>query len=296
MTAVIIMGFVNVIVLTTLIMIFLFNGLHIIETWNITLIQMNNIIEAILIAFSITFGTIAVFITPLADIITPFFSGARKMIPSERTLLEDTVDKANSKFAEFLNKQKIKLNIMIKDSPELNMAAVGRHTVIINRGFYESFENEIIEGVVSHELSHLYNKDSLYSCILWSMMGITFILLSILIFITCTSYAVSRFMNNGYLVFIGLFLQVIAALAGAIFLMYAGVFIIFNMFIKISQRKKELRADKEACIAGYSEELKFFLENIKNTDYQKKNIIKKLFNTHPKVIVRIGRIETFNEA
>lgn len=59
--------------------------------------------------------------------------------------------------------------MFISPSPQLNAFATGRDphhaAVCVNQGLYESLTNEELEGVLGHELQHVYNRDILVGSI-----------------------------------------------------------------------------------------------------------------------------------
>lgn len=59
--------------------------------------------------------------------------------------------------------------LFISPSPQLNAFATGRDpehaAVCVNRGLYESLTNDELEGVLGHELQHVYNRDILVGSI-----------------------------------------------------------------------------------------------------------------------------------
>jgi heat shock protein HtpX len=71
--------------------------------------------------------------------------------------------------------------LYISPSPQLNAFATGRNpkngVVCVNRGLYEALSRDELEGVIGHELQHVYNRDILVSSVA-AILGAAIIVLA----------------------------------------------------------------------------------------------------------------------
>src|SRR3989338_5502503 len=70
--------------------------------------------------------------------------------------------------------------IYIIESPQINAFATGRNpkhaAIAVTRGALEKLQNEELEGVLAHELSHIGNRDILVSTVAVALAGVVAIL------------------------------------------------------------------------------------------------------------------------
>jgi Zn-dependent protease with chaperone function len=190
------------------------------------------------------------------------------------------------------------VHLYIKNSSEINayaVASLGSKAVVITRGMIDHYlvlcpEPKMflsaIRSIISHEMSHLINKDFLPS------------------FITMTNQKVTNFVSRVLrFVFFGIAnLVSIFPYGGrsSAFLMSAGynffnsVFTFFNSFIvyniydflsKFTSRSIEYRCDMQASKAFGGKNMSFALSMLGVNGYFT------IFSTHPKTISRIKKIE-----
>jgi heat shock protein HtpX len=71
--------------------------------------------------------------------------------------------------------------LYLSPSPQLNAFATGRNpkngVVCVNRGLYEALSRDELEGVIGHELQHVYNRDILVSSVA-AILGAAIIVLA----------------------------------------------------------------------------------------------------------------------
>ena len=147
--------------------------------------------------------------------------------------------------------------IYLIDSPQINAFATGRdpkHAAIaITVGAIQKLENEELEGVLAHEISHIGNRDILISTVVVVMAGLIAILSDIILRATFYgSFGRSRDDrgSGGIMLVIGLLAAVLAPLAATIIRLAVS-------------RKREFLADATgALLTRYPEGLANALEKI----------------------------------
>ena len=194
--------------------------------------------------------------------------------------------------------------IYLIDSPQINAFATGRNpkhsAVAVTTGAIQKLENEELEGVLAHELSHVGNRDILVSTIVVVMAGLVSILSDIILRAAFHgSFGGDRDNRGGggILLLIGLLAAILAPIAATI--------------IQLSvSRKREFLADASgALLTRYPDGLAGALEKIRNDQIPMKsaynatahlfisnpfkgkegaNWFTKLFMTHPPLEERIG--------
>ncbi|MDP2703828.1 MAG: M48 family metallopeptidase [bacterium] len=187
---------------------------------------------------------------------------------------------------------------------QINAFATGRdpqHAAIaVTRGALERLENEELEGVLAHELSHVGNRDILVSTIAVILAGVISLLADF--FLRSMIFGGFRGRSNngnagGYLMLIGIALSILAPI-GAMLIQFA------------ISRKREFLADASGAlltrypeglakalekIAGDSQPMKFAAHDSTahlwiSSPYKKKSWFHKLFMTHPPVVERINAL------
>lgn len=137
----------------------------------------------------------------------------------------------------------------------------------------KNFNNNIVKGIIAHELAHVYNKDTefkfLYDMIYYRISTIEIVALIFLI--------INYIMNaNLYLIPI---------------ILFNFLAIIFTAFVYSNiQQKKEFLADFNAVKLSSKEIMIQTLEQLKSIEKPRKKIFT-LFSSHPCILKRIKRIE-----
>lgn len=231
-----------------------------------------------------------------SDKIVLSLSGARPIEKSEHPLLYRTVE--NLCIGVGLSMPKI----YIMEERALNAFATGRDprhsAVVVTRGLLERLEDEELEGVIAHELSHIRNYDIRVMTLAAVLAGAVVILADI--FLRSMRFGGSsrrRRGGAGVLLLIGLVLALLSPL--------------FAQLIKLAiSRQREYLADSSAALlTRYPEGLAKALEKIGADKIPLRNVseatahlyiknplrkgfLASFFLTHPPIEERVGRLRT----
>lgn len=192
--------------------------------------------------------------------------------------------------------------VHIIDSPALNAFATGRDpkhaSIAFTTGIIKALENEELEGVVAHELSHVQNYDIRVMTIVVVLVGTLSLLADF--FVRARFYGAGRRDSgggkaSGALAIIGLVLLLISP-------------IVANLIKLAISRKREFLADASgSMLTRYPEGLARALEKISQSKQPlqsanaatahlfisnpfKKHSISGLFSTHPPIEERVKRL------
>jgi heat shock protein HtpX len=194
--------------------------------------------------------------------------------------------------------------VHIIDSMALNAFATGRDpehaSIALTTGIIEALENEELEGVIAHELSHIKNYDIRVMTVVVVLVG-TIALLSNIFFRARLFGGSRRESNNG-----GGQLGTILAIAGLVLLILSPI---ISELIKLAiSRKREFLADASgSLLTRYPEGLARALEKISHSSAKlekvnsatahlfianpfKSSKVKSMFSTHPPVAERISAL------
>ena len=190
--------------------------------------------------------------------------------------------------------------IYVSGELQINAFATGRNpkraAIVVTQGTLERLENEELEGVLAHELSHIGNRDILVSTVAVILAGVISLLADF--FIRSLVFGGRGRGNNragGPLILLGIVLSILAPFAA--------------MLVRLAiSRKREFLADASgALLTRYPEGLAKALEKISNDDTKmqfaahdatahlcldapykgKVSWLHKLFMTHPPINERI---------
>ncbi len=190
--------------------------------------------------------------------------------------------------------------IYLIESPQINAFATGRdpkHAAIaVTTGALQKLENEELEGVLAHELSHIGNRDILISSVVVVLAGLIAILSDWFLRMSFWNHSDNNRNGGALILALGLVAAILAPLAA--------------MLIQLAvSRKREFLADASgALLTRYPEGLANALEKIGAEEIpmryahaatahlfisnpfrgkEKTNWFTKLFMTHPPIQERI---------
>lgn len=194
--------------------------------------------------------------------------------------------------------------IYLIDSPQINAFATGRNpehsAIAITTGAVQKLENEELEGVLAHEMSHIGNRDILISTVVVVMAGVIAILSDIILRATFYgSLGGSRDNKGGggaIVLIVGLIAAILAPLAATI------------IRLAVSRKREYLADASGALLTRYPEGLARALEKIGSDQNQMRfahngtahlfisnpfkgkegmNWFARLFQTHPPIDERV---------
>jgi len=231
------------------------------------------------------FGCAIFVVTPPGQALLRFTLGFRQPIGSESQRLQPLLDGLSDKVTE-LSGRDLKPVLYMVDDPAPNAMAVGGHSVGVTRGLLDTFDDAEIQGILAHELGHLYYRDSRQGAAMYGAFWPTLLVHRLLSFILPMIAPTSLFS----LLLIGMFyLLLLGILWGIIIILW-----LWNLVINLLSRRQEYRADAFAAELGLRDEMIRGLEKLSVMDYGKKGLIARLQDAHPNIMSRIGRLERVN--
>lgn len=192
--------------------------------------------------------------------------------------------------------------VYIIDSPSLNAFATGRDpehaSIAVTSGLLTALENEELEGVLAHELSHIKNFDIRFMMLVIVLIGVVTLLADWFLRWSWFGRSHNQRGNNQVFVLVGLILALLSPL--------------FAQLIKLAiSRKREFLADASgALLTRYPEGLARALEKIdksatlpqagKATAHlfianPLQSNFAGVFSTHPPITERIARLRQMGD-
>lgn len=189
--------------------------------------------------------------------------------------------------------------VYIIEDDAMNAFATGRSpryaSIALTTGIINGLENEELEGVIAHELSHIQNYDIRFMTLVASLLGTLMIIVDWGLRIGCGRDSDSN--SNGLLALIGILFVLLAPLIGEL------------IKLAISRRREYLADASGSLMTRYPEGLANALQKIKEQDKplqhasnaiahlffaspfgQSKKIMQRLFSTHPPIDDRIVKL------
>ena len=174
------------------------------------------------------------------------------------------------------------------DSMAVNACAIGRKTIAVTRGAMETLSAEELQGIIAHELGHIYNGDT--KAILLATVGNGLFAVYVMIckkILTIFEITALIAENSG-----------ITAILLKLFRFMINISLFFFMYIgqaimAINSRKNELMADEFAYSIGLGDELVEALYLLQGMSMSRDvKLYQKILVSHPNIAKRIGRLES----
>ena len=220
-------------------------------------------------------------------------SGARTAIDKEKRQLNPVINHVQNTIKENLKIPPIDLHVMVIDDPIPNALAIGKNTLIVSRGLYETANEEELCGVIAHELGHLHHGDSQKLAVAWGVSVISLSIAFLANLLMIVTGAVNKMGPKGDA---GLLINLFA-FAFNLFGLFLMMFVwigngVFKLAMLYQGRKQEHLADEFAVKSGFGGGLLSFLDKIKDLHWEgQRGLISMMYATHPPVMNRIGNVE-----
>lgn len=243
--------------------------------------------KVILIIYVIS---IFVALSPIGEWILCLLAGAQKMTRVDmRNRMVPIVARVHNK-ALFKTPDMTKIiNIKVMYDPNPNAFALGRHTICVTEGLFD-LSDDMIEGIVAHEVGHLANH---HTDIQLLIGGGNFIIASVILVMKVLSAlltfigALFSFSRDDSAHTCGCVFSIVGIICSVLVLLWTKFCMLFLMW---SSRANEYVADKYAMEIGYGYELAAALDSI-GTGMPQSTLMKALYSTHPETHDRIGRLQ-----
>ncbi|MBQ8514944.1 MAG: M48 family metalloprotease [Ruminococcus sp.] len=184
------------------------------------------------------------------------------------------------------------IELCMIDNMTVNAMAIGKRTIAVTKGAMETFSEEELKAVLAHEVAHILHGDTLAS--LYAIVGNGIFTVYILI--------------NRFFLFLLDLIDSSASRRRNIFsliltftrFIFETMIYLFSFLMQIAMsansRISEYRADKFAYDIGYDSDMieaLYLLEKISLGDNS--TIIQKMIASHPRITLRINRLEWIDE-
>lgn len=285
--AIIMIGALNSVLLTFLIVLTYFKGYEYIVDKSI-FFTMTDVCAAFAFSVMIVSFLVFLFSTRFNDLFFNFVRRHRNPIKREQDRLYPLIEEIQNNIENKLHKKRIKMSLKIKDEDCYCSSAVGVKTITINRKIYEDYNDTVLKAVLAQEIAHIYNREGCKTGILAILSVLFTVFLGSIWLITAVAWNHGKESKSNT---ISLAAFIIAALAAGLVLCGLLGYFIFHLSLKLSYRSMYYRSDQFVISLGYKDGLMKYIESNKDDDYSLNSWVMQILNLAPKKILRIGNIE-----
>lgn len=254
---------------------------------------------------TITAYTISIIfsLSPAGELFFRYLKGTRKVLTREERerltpIFQEVYENAKKQNSSLHSN----IDILIIDRNYINAFAFGKKSIAITSLAFETFSDEELKGVLSHEFGHLSNGDT--CSLLLTEIGNGFFTIFILLahvftFVTnaVTDYkkqdVKSKSDNKTNAILVIFILQALKLLINIFITLFLGL---GRILLAINDKQQEFLADKFASKCGYTQELIDALYILKKVNIPPNmTLLERLQTTHPNLAIRIARLESLQE-
>lgn len=249
--------------------------------------------KSFLIVFIIYAISLIIALSPLGEKILRLLNRVRPLETNrEKEYLQPLFDEVYDRVKEQYNNL-MKIEVCVIDNMTVNAMALGRNTVAVTKGAMQTFTEEELKAVIAHELAHLVHGDTM--AYIYAIIGNGIFSVFVLLARLCLlffEYLKSN-LTGKHSIFSAFMLLFKLYFEFCIWFMSFG----FQVILSVNSRKTEFRADKFSYLLGYDSDMieaLYLLEKISLGDNS--SIIQKMTASHPRITLRIKRLEILDEA
>jgi len=233
-------------------------------------------------------AAVLVSLSPIGEYLLCAMAGARPIARTDMQLrIMPILDVVHERAQQKTPSLPKKINLWLIHDPAPNAFAIGRRTICVTDGIFELSDSALM-GLVAHEMGHLANEHTDIQLLIGggNIFIVGFILfLKIIAWIVAGISALVAILNRSLAT--GCLLGIFGALA--VFAVWAWAKFC-RIFLMWSMRENEFVADKYAFDIGFGDELAFVLDTT-CASVPRNGLLKALYETHPNVHDRIGRLQ-----
>lgn len=226
-----------------------------------------------------------------------FVKGARPVETKEEKeyflpIFNAVIDEAKALYPDL---PKIKPYII--DSISINAVAIGSHTVAVTKGALSVLSPEELQGVILHEVAHIYNGNTKVEIL--NKVGNGFLSVYVIfvnIFFTVLDLLFRDLDDSDTKHLSGLLRTLFVFIRMTINLTVFIILFVGNIILSGNSRKNEFLADRFAFEVGYGEHLKNALYLIQKLSLNENmRLVDKMQEHHPRISKRIEKLENLLE-
>lgn len=248
--------------------------------------------KSFLIVFVVYAVSLIIGFSPLGEKLLRLLNRVRPLETKRETeylqpLFDEVYARAKEKY-----KRLRKIEICVIDNMTVNAIALGRRTIAVTKGAMQTFTEEELKAIMGHEVAHLVNGDTMacmYAIIGNGILSV-FVLLARL-FLLLLDWVQSAF--NGKRSFLSILILLLKLyFEFSIWLLNFGL----QVILSVNSRKNEFQADMFSYAIGYDSDMieaLYLLEKISLGDNS--TIIQKMIASHPRITLRIKKLEELDE-
>ncbi|MDR1410120.1 MAG: M48 family metalloprotease [Oscillospiraceae bacterium] len=224
--------------------------------------------------------SLGVAFSPLGETLLRLFNRVRRLETArEKQYLHPIFQEVYDK-AKVNNPELGKIELHIIDTMSVNACAMGKHTIAVTKGAMQTFSEDELKAILTHEIAHILNMDTM--ALIYTLIGNG--IFSVLISIVKIVYWLMSKIEQ---------LESFVQIADGIFSTITTAFLfLMQIALAVSDRKAERRVDEYTITLGYGEDMVEALYLLEKISLEGGGgIIQKLLASHPRVTSRIENLE-----
>lgn len=251
------------------------------------------IIKHVFLVFWVYVILLLVGFSPLGEQLLMLLNRVRPLeTKREIEYLQPLFDEVYTRAKEMYSYKLSHIKICMIDNMTVNAMALGRHTIAVTKGAIQTFTEDELKAVMAHEIAHIKYGNTTASLYVLIGNGIFSVLVLFARFCLCLlDWLQSSFLKKrGIIAFFLSFFQCCFELS--ILILNFGL----QVILSVNQRKNEFQVDKFSYAIGYDSDMieaLYLLEKISLGDNS--SIIQKMIASHPRITLRIKKLEELDE-